>query len=67
MYIYIYMYKYIKLILVEDGIATWRRAWKPTPVFLPGGFPWTEEPVRVQSMGLQRVGHDLVTAHTQHI
>ena len=21
----------------------WRRAWKHTPVFLPGGFPWTEE------------------------
>ena len=23
--------------------------------------PWTEEPGRLQSMGLQRVGHDLVT------
>ena len=22
----------------------WRRAWQPTPVFLPGEFPWTEEP-----------------------
>ena len=21
-------------------------------------IPWTEEPVRLQSMGLQRVGHD---------
>ena len=21
----------------------WRRAWQPTPVFLPGKFPWTEE------------------------
>ena len=21
-------------------------------------MPWTEEPVRLQSMGLQRVGHD---------
>ena len=25
---------------------------------LVGEFPWTEEPGRVQSMGLQRVGHD---------
>ena len=23
-----------------------------TPGFLPGEFPWTEEPVRLQSMGL---------------
>ena len=22
----------------------WRRAWQPTPVFLPGEFPWTEKP-----------------------
>ena len=29
-------------------------------------IPWTEEPGRLQSMGLQRVGHDLVTEHTQH-
>ena len=36
----------------------WRRAWQPTPVFLPGEFPWTEEPGGLQSMGLQRVGHD---------
>ena len=30
-------------------------------------IPWTEEPCRLQSMGLQRVRHDLVTenAHTQ--
>ena len=36
----------------------WRRAWQPTPVFLPGKSPWTEEPGSLQSMGLQRVGHD---------
>ena len=24
-------------------------------------IPWTEEPGRLQSMGLQRVGHDLAT------
>ena len=36
----------------------WRRAWQPTPVFLPGEFPWTEERGRLQSIGSQRVGHD---------
>ena len=25
---------------------------------LAWGIPWTEEPSRLQSMGLQRVGHD---------
>ena len=34
------------------------RAWQSTPVFLPGESPRTEEPVRLQSMGLQRVGRD---------
>jgi len=24
----------------------WIRAWQPTPVFLPGESPWTEEPGR---------------------
>ena len=27
-------------------------------------IPWTEEPGRLQSMGLQRVGHDSVRTHT---
>ena len=27
-------------------------------------IPWTEEPGRLQSMGSQRVGHDLVTKTT---
>ena len=36
----------------------WRRAWQPTPVFLPGESPWTEEHGRLQSTGSQRVGHD---------
>ena len=32
----------------------WRRAWQPTPVFLSGKSPGTEEPGALQSMGLQR-------------
>ena len=31
---------------------------QPTPVFLPGETPWTEEPDRLQSMVSQRVRHD---------
>ena len=36
----------------------WRRVWQPTPVFLPGEYPWIEEPGELQSMVLQKVGHD---------
>ena len=32
--------------------------WQPTPVFLPGKIPWTEESGGLQSIGLQRVRHD---------
>ena len=39
----------------------WRRAWQPTPVFLLEESHWTEEPGRLQSMRLQRVGHDWAT------
>ena len=45
------------------GKIPWRRAWQPTPVFTPGASPWTEEPGGLQSMGLQRVGHDWATKH----
>ena len=30
-------------------------------------IPWTEEPGRLQSMGLQRVRHDQATEHTYNI
>ena len=33
----------------------------PTPVFLPGESPWTEDPGRLQSTGSQRVRHDGAT------
>ena len=45
-----------------------RRAWEPTPVFLPGESPWREEPGGLQSMGSQRVAYDGATKHsTAHI
>ena len=46
------------------GTISWRRAWQPTSVFLPGESPWTEEPGGLQSMGLQRVRCDWAAKHT---
>ena len=40
------------------GKIPWRRTWQPTPVFLPRGTPWTEEPDELQSIGSERVGHN---------
>ena len=50
----------------------WRRKWQPTPVLLPGeshGWrsPWMEKPGGLQSMGLQRVGHDWATSLTHSL
>ena len=36
------------------GKIPWRRAWQPTPVFLPRESPWTEESGRLQTMGSQK-------------
>ena len=46
------------------GKIPWRRAWQPTPVFLPGVSPWTEEPGGLQSMESHRVGHDWTTKNS---
>ena len=35
------------------GKTPWKRARQPTPVFLPGESPWTEEPGGLQSRGSQ--------------
>ena len=43
----------------------WRRKQQPTLVFLPGKSH-RQEPGRLQSMGSQRVGHDLVTKHSNN-
>ena len=34
----------------------WRRKWQPTPEFLPGGSPWTEEPGGLQFRGHEETG-----------
>ena len=40
-----------------DRKISWRRAWQPTPVFLPGEVHEQEKPGKLQSIGLQAVGH----------
>ena len=56
----------------ETGFDSWfgkilwrRRDWLPTPVFLPGESPWTEDPGGLQSMESQRVRHNLVNKQQQ--
>ena len=44
------------------GKIHWRRAWQPTPVFLPGESHGQRS---LQSMGLQRVRHNLATKQQQ--
>ena len=48
---------------------SWRRAWQPTPVFMPGEFPWTEEPAQLQSMGSQEldIAEQLSTAQHRQL
>ena len=46
------------------GKIPWKRAWQPTPVFLFGESPWTEEPGWLHSRGLQREGQDWVTKYS---
>ena len=45
------------------GKIPWRRAWQPTPVFLPGESPWREKPWGPQATGSQTVGHDWMIKH----
>ena len=40
------------------GKIPWIRAWQPTPVFLSGESPWTEEPGRLQYIGSKSIGHN---------
>ena len=40
------------------GRSLWRRAWQPTPIFLPRESPRTQETGSLQPMESQRAGHD---------
>ena len=53
----------------RDDRLPWRRAWEPAPVCVPGKcygpVHRTEEPSGLQSMGVQKVGHDWATKQQQ--
>ena len=57
-------YSELKINQRDSTSSTWRRAWQPTPVILPGESPWTVEHGRLQSMGSQRIGYNWVTKHS---
>ena len=46
--------------------SPWKRKWQLTPVFFAWEAPWTQVLGRLQSMGSQRVGHDLVIKQQQN-
>jgi len=48
----------------DSGKCPGIRKWQPTPIFLPEKFHGQEEHRHLQSMVLQRVGHDRATEHT---
>ena len=51
---------WVRKIPLEKGMATYTSilAWE---------IPWTEKPGRLQSIGLQRIRHDLVTTQQQSV
>ena len=48
------------------GKIPWRRAWQPTPVFLPGEFHGQKSLVGYSSKGHKESHTTEVTYHTQH-
>ena len=45
----------------------WRRKWQPSPIFLPGESPWTEEPGRLQFKGSQESDMTSQLNHHHHM
>ena len=66
---------------MDMSLSTMRETWIRSPgredplekgmaihsTILAWKVPWTEEPGRLQSMGSQRVGHDLATSLSLHL
>ena len=51
--------KELSWVLLAFQIKKWSRKWQPTPVFLPRKFHGQRsQEGYIQSMGLQKVGHD---------
>ena len=47
-----------KVMSLLFNMLSWRRQWHPPSSTVAWKIPWMEEPGRLQSMGLLRVGHD---------
>ena len=52
----VHLVKVLVFSVVINRCEGW--TWHPTPVLMPGESPWTEEPGRLQAIGLQRTGHN---------
>jgi len=42
-------YSFSRMFKPWVGRIPWRRAWQPTPVFMPGESPWVEKSGRLKS------------------
>ena len=61
-----YITSVIFLLKIHDLNWIMEKAMAPHSSTLAWKIPWTEEPGRLQPMGLQRVGHDWATSFTFH-
>ena len=60
------IWNYKTIIVTSRDYTPWRRAWQPTPEFLPGESPWAEEPDGLQSMGLKDLDTTKQLSTAQH-
>ena len=57
--------KYLPIKTSRDKLPLMEKEMATHSSILACRIPWTEEPGRLQSMGFQRVGHDLATKQQQ--
>ena len=55
------LYLVVNTVFQDPNISRCKKKWQPTSVLPAWKIPWTEEPGRLQSMGLQRVGYNCAT------
>ena len=58
------LYLVVNTVFQDPNISRCKRKWQPTSVLPAWKIPWTEEPGRLQSMGLQRVGYNCAAEHS---
>ena len=61
-----YIHKFLYIHNIDESEDPLEKGMAAHSNILAWRVPWTEEPGRLQSMGLQRVGHDWMTnTHTR--